>query len=408
MYIIRKYLIFFIALILNSFVIIKIKKSIVLSDVIFNEESFTNKFSQVKIYVPLLNDSNFFRNNIKRENYTILKKINEKLFKPYKKLVNIHNYSYILNPEYKICGENNGSDVLLMTFVPISVGRFSNRNLIRRTWANTELNRNMRVVFLIGKSSSEKLNTLIKLEYSIYGDIVQEDFLDDYRNLTYKGIMAMKWISEYCPNVKHILKVDDDIIANIFILLRHLKWLDNYNLFSSKTIMCLVWSKMDVIRDKDNKWYVSKEEFKNDYYEDYCSGSAYLLTNDLPSLMFNASFYTEFFWVDDYYMTGRLALSVNATHKNFNSIFILNVPPSVIVKKFTDKLTSDYTVFGHLPNELNMIYSLWNFIVEKQLSRYPNLFISNEKNVFLVEKNDFSYLRLFEWKKNFSEKYIVI
>ena len=53
--------------------------------------------------------------------------------------------------------------------------------------------------------------------------------------------MAMKWLSQYCTNAKYILKVDDDIISNIFILLRHLKSLEVHNLIKQKTIMCLVW-----------------------------------------------------------------------------------------------------------------------------------------------------------------------
>jgi beta-1,3-galactosyltransferase 1 len=51
----------------------------------------------------------------------------------------------------------------------------------------------------------------------------------------------MKWISQYCSNVKYILKVDDDIVSNIFILLRHLKSLETHKLIKQKTIMCLVW-----------------------------------------------------------------------------------------------------------------------------------------------------------------------
>jgi hypothetical protein len=71
--------------------------------------------------------------------------------------------------------------------------------------------------------------------------------------------MAMKWITNYCKNAKYILKVDDDIISNIFILLRHLKSLEAHKLIRQKTIMCLVWVGMVVMRDKNSKWYLSKD-----------------------------------------------------------------------------------------------------------------------------------------------------
>ncbi|MCA9460432.1 MAG: hypothetical protein KC550_07845, partial [Nanoarchaeota archaeon] len=87
----------------------------------------------------------------------------------------------------------------------------------------------------------------LRLENELYADIVQEDFQDAYKNLTYKGIMALKWIKEYCPNAKYILKVDDDIISNIFILLRHLHSLERHNIAQNNTIMCLVWDGMVIL-----------------------------------------------------------------------------------------------------------------------------------------------------------------
>jgi hypothetical protein len=66
--------------------------------------------------------------------------------------------------------------------------------------------------------------------------------------------MALKWISTHCANVRYVLKVDDDIVANTFVLLRHLKSLDKHALIKPRTIMCNVWTRMKVIRDKKSKW----------------------------------------------------------------------------------------------------------------------------------------------------------
>ena len=86
----------------------------------------------------------------------------------------------------------------------------------------------------------------------------------------------MRWTSTYCKNAKYILKVDDDIITNPFILMRHLKSLLDHKLIKDKTLMCLVWTRMVVMREKGSKWYLLKEEFKKDHYGKYCSGSAYV------------------------------------------------------------------------------------------------------------------------------------
>ena len=98
-------------------------------------------------------------------------------------------------------------------------------------------------------------------------------------------------------------------------------------------------------------------------------------------------------------MTGLLLKKVNGSFESFNSLYIIN--SNLVEQKFTGK-QSDYTVFGHLPGQLNKLYSLWKKILKKQLTRYPNLYKS-----MLVENGDFLYIRNYEWssqiwRKNFN------
>ena len=50
---------------------------------------------------------------------------------------------------------------------------------------------------------------------------------------------------------------------------------------------------------------VSEEEFKDKYYPTYCSGSAYTMSTDVAVAMHNISYTVPFFWVDDFYITGK-------------------------------------------------------------------------------------------------------
>ena len=161
-------------------------------------------------------------------------------------VVNPHNFTYTLNPEFQICGKNKSQDVFVLIYVHTSPKNYKRRLSIRETWARRSMFRDIRLVFMMGKTEEKSVNDTIKLESNIYGDIVQEDFLDSYKNLTYKGIMAMKWISTYCNHTKYILKVDDDIITNTFIVLRHLKSIEKYENYTKKSVMCLVWRNMIV------------------------------------------------------------------------------------------------------------------------------------------------------------------
>ena len=50
----------------------------------------------------------------------------------------------------------------------------------------------------------------------ITGDIIQENFLDSYNNLTLKSIFILKYIKNNCKNkVQYVLKCDDDTFINV-------------------------------------------------------------------------------------------------------------------------------------------------------------------------------------------------
>ena len=160
-------------------------------------------------------------------------------------VVNPHPFEYIYNPEFSICKPSDTIDIL--TYVHTSPGNYKRRLTLRETWARRAMFKNTRIVFMMGKTEEKEIVEMLKLEASIYNDIVQEDYHDSYRNLTYKGVQAMKWISEYCPQAKFILKVDDDMFVNMFGILRYLNTLYKYHALPSRTIICTEYRKAKVI-----------------------------------------------------------------------------------------------------------------------------------------------------------------
>jgi hypothetical protein len=40
--------------------------------------------------------------------------------------------------------------------------------------------------------------------------------------MTYKHIMALKWVVYFCPGVRYVLKTDDDTFVNTPVLIRAL------------------------------------------------------------------------------------------------------------------------------------------------------------------------------------------
>ena len=213
---------------------------------------------------------------------------------------------YVLeNPS--LCSSVDKLSVLII--IHTAPGNFLRRMNIRTTYANATFFKpvgNLRVLFLLGRVKVPSVQDKILAEFHQYGDILQGDFIDAYRNLTHKGVMGYKWIQERCRNANVILKADDDVIVNTYKLFTEI--LPEFEK-KSKSILCnhILPGTMLIIRDKKSKWYVNENEFKGQkFYPRYCSGFFVMITNDVIPAIYQSAFKTPFFWVDDVYLYGLL------------------------------------------------------------------------------------------------------
>ncbi|KAJ6658299.1 hypothetical protein lerEdw1_020571 [Lerista edwardsae] len=125
------------------------------------------------------------------------------------------NYQFRLNEPNK-CLEMTPFLILLVTTEPKDVAK---RNAIRQTWGNESSIPGVSVfcLFLMGvhPNFGSPLQNLLEKESSLYRDIIQQDFLDTYNNLTLKTLMGMEWISKFCPNAAYVMKADSDVFLNV-------------------------------------------------------------------------------------------------------------------------------------------------------------------------------------------------
>ena len=130
-----------------------------------------------------------------------------------------------------MCGEGGqGGPVSLLVLVTSGLQHGDRRRAIRQTWGSGQDQRRhaMRLVFLLGTSHPAQasletsLETRLTEEAEHHGDIVREDFLDSYQNLTLKTLAGIKWASEYCGSARFVLKTDDDMYVNIGRLTEYL------------------------------------------------------------------------------------------------------------------------------------------------------------------------------------------
>ena len=231
------------------------------------------------------------------------------LYPPPFRLSDIADFHFVINND--VCGSAPVSVVMVVTS---DTRRPSWRADIRAALPSQVLAELcVRRVFLLAELAPPANVTLqydrrvaaLQAENHEHADIVVGSFRDAYRNLTYKHLMGLHWATAYCPQAKYILKMDHDIVVDVFQMFRRLFALPP-GAADSNVLIGTVFAGTAPLRDPANKWYVSKEEFQEDSYPAYMSGSSYLATPDAASRLVAAGNRQPFFWVDDAFVTGVL------------------------------------------------------------------------------------------------------
>ena len=108
------------------------------------------------------------------------------------------------------CPQNDSSskseDLFLLVIVFSAIKNFNERQTIRDSWASDlamdnsidHETPNSQVIFLLGHvggiiNDSIPLQINVTKESETFGDILQEDFIDSYANLSLKTLMMLKW-----------------------------------------------------------------------------------------------------------------------------------------------------------------------------------------------------------------------
>lgn len=237
------------------------------------------------------------------------------------------NYSFTFNILSLGCNDNT----FLLVLVHSATSNFRKRKVIRETWGHAA--NNVKLFFVMGTSTSVLIQKKIVQENRIYKDIIQGNFLDVYRNLTYKHVMSLKYATYHCSRAKYILKTDDDVFVNMPLMKKFLS-IDLSPFSTSKLLFCTVKKSASVIRTYRSKWRVGFEEYPLRTYPPYCLGWAILYSPDVLFQLYKSAQNTsEVFWIDDVHITGILAAKNNITHTDSES--------SVISKQAQFRLVND-------------------------------------------------------------------
>uniref|UniRef100_UPI00358E25A5 beta-1,3-galactosyltransferase 2-like isoform X1 n=1 Tax=Myxine glutinosa TaxID=7769 RepID=UPI00358E25A5 len=214
-------------------------------------------------------------------------------------------HDYVINEKDKCKNE----EPFLVLLVISSNQNKEARDVIRKTWGSVrrvQVNLsgnafvvNITRVFLLGRLSSP-VQEEIEKESQEYHDIVQQDFLDTYRNLTLKTMMGLQWLMDFCPQASYALKIDTDMFFNPENLVEIVLRPDLP--VRSEYLTGVYMEGFSPIRNVQSKWYVSEDVYPSNNYPPFCSGTTYVFSTDLASKILQVAPNVTYVDLEDVFM----------------------------------------------------------------------------------------------------------
>ncbi|XP_021464350.2 beta-1,3-galactosyltransferase 1-like [Oncorhynchus mykiss] len=212
--------------------------------------------------------------------------------------LNPHSFDFVIN-EPKKC---ETVAPFLVILISTTHKEFDARQAIRETWGDeSTFGDGVRVLtlFLLGRNTDPVLNQMVEQESQIFHDVVVEDFIDSYHNLTLKTLMGMRWVATFCSKAQYVLKTDSDIFVNMENLV--------YNLLKPTSKPRRRYFTGYVInggpiRDMRSKWYMPRDLYPEAKYPPFCSGTGYVFSADVAELIYKTSLHTRLLHLEDVYV----------------------------------------------------------------------------------------------------------
>ncbi|XP_033644099.1 beta-1,3-galactosyltransferase 1-like [Asterias rubens] len=215
--------------------------------------------------------------------------------------INPHNYKLIID-EPNACYDDRGKpqETFLVILISTIHRNFEQRHAIRETWGSPKEINGKKIVtlFLLAYTKDSHLQKLVMEESKQHHDLLQEDFVDSYKNLTLKTMMGMKWVGSHCSHASYFMKTDDDMYVNYANLVTYLS-----SSSTPKTDLAFGFLiNGGPIRDPKSKWFMPKETYPGSRYPPFLSGTGYVMSADVAGKVYKKSLDTGFLYLEDVFV----------------------------------------------------------------------------------------------------------
>lgn len=231
----------------------------------------------------------------------------------------------------------------LVLMVPVAPSDKTSRHAIRSSWGGLRSvrGREVQVYFLLGsiapgnkmKPNQAVQNQILK-ESQLFHDIIQNDFVDSYGNLTVKTMLMFEWLRSHCPNSSYAMKIDSDIFLNVPNLIDLLLYAPRRSYVTGQ-----VHHYSEVIRDTRSKWYMPYSIYPKSHYPPYALGLGYAFSMDLPGRILEASARIKAFYIEDVYV-GLCLQELGVKPSDSSHLFRAALPPLMPHCYWTDIITT--------------------------------------------------------------------
>lgn len=187
---------------------------------------------------------------------------------------------------------------------------------------------------------------MLKNESDVFGDILQEMFVDSYTNLTVKSLMMLKWFTTNCRGrTTYLMKTDEDVYVNLDNLVKVLGGASGDVRGVMGHLYCSTAS--DKVRQKKGyKVYLKDCMFPNVKRETFAAGPAYVMDIATADIIYRTAFDMQALAFEDLFLTGIVAKKANIKPMH-NSDFYTSSKKSTTRKKLKDMCFLSEMVAAH-------------------------------------------------------------